>query len=180
MQNEITFHETKKRGRKAIEVTPLELQTAISLLEGGTSFANRSLLWEAVEDSEWAKKQSPRPLTGPTAMLMAKKHNLTINTPMGQRGRQKGCGPIPNAGRKARNLPDNVASALRKTFPLSMTTANDRPFKAIGKIVNKVISGSLKAAVKLKCLDCTNIQPVEIRNCECIDCPLWSFRPYKA
>lgn len=31
-------------------------------------------------------------------------------------------------------------------------------------------------AIRLKCLDCTCDQPVEVRNCPCTDCPLWRFR----
>ena len=38
---------------------------------------------------------------------------------------------------------------------------------------------SRRLAIKLKCLECSNYQQAEIRNCQCIDCALYIFRPYK-
>jgi hypothetical protein len=35
---------------------------------------------------------------------------------------------------------------------------------------------SLKQAVKRKCLDCSNWQPGEVRECPAALCPLWNFR----
>ena len=37
---------------------------------------------------------------------------------------------------------------------------------------------SLAAAVKSKCLDCSCWQSVEIKNCQCVACPLFEVRPY--
>lgn len=31
-------------------------------------------------------------------------------------------------------------------------------------------------AIRAKCLDCSNYQPSEIRNCEITDCALWPYR----
>jgi hypothetical protein len=36
---------------------------------------------------------------------------------------------------------------------------------------------SMRAAVDVKCADCTNWQNVEIRECPVICCPLWAYRP---
>lgn len=179
--------ENKKRGRKAIDVTPVELQWLIKELEQlqpEGKFPNRSALWAAIENFPWSKDRKPRPLTGQVAMTIAKKFNIAINTPVGKRGRQKGCTTIPNAGNKRKTISPEAEVALRGAFPLGMVTGyggdRDKPFKSLPKIVENTIKGKLRAAVKLKCLECTNIQPVEIRNCTCIECPLWSFRPYKA
>ena len=38
---------------------------------------------------------------------------------------------------------------------------------------------SRKAAVTAKCLECTCIQRIEVKNCPVVQCPLWEFRPYK-
>ena len=44
----------------------------------------------------------------------------------------------------------------------------------------KAMAGKSKAAaVKAKCLDCTNWQRVEITNCPCEACPLYLYRPFK-
>jgi hypothetical protein len=37
---------------------------------------------------------------------------------------------------------------------------------------------SRAAAVKAKCLDCSNFQRVEIEHCPAKSCPLWQIRPY--
>jgi hypothetical protein len=50
------------------------------------------------------------------------------------------------------------------------------------KLVDKVKNGSLKAAVKLKCLDCCGFETQakkEVRLCNIQECSLWAFRPYK-
>lgn len=172
----------QNRGRKPTSASPFELQAAINLLESLKTFTTRSQLWKEIEESEWAKNQIPRPLSAQTAMAMAKKNNLTIVTPIGHRGKVKGCSAVPNTGTRNRGIPENAAIALKKAFPLGMVTGygeNDRPLKILAKVVNKTIGGSMRNAVKLKCLDCTNIQPIEIKNCSCMECPLWAFRPYK-
>lgn len=30
--------------------------------------------------------------------------------------------------------------------------------------------------IRLKCLDCTGNQPLQIKACPCLECPLWKFR----
>jgi len=45
--------------------------------------------------------------------------------------------------------------------------------------VKACTTNSLRKAVNAKCLDCTNYQRIEIRECPVIDCPLWSHRPYQ-
>jgi len=43
-----------------------------------------------------------------------------------------------------------------------------------------VSSRSRAAAIKAKCLDCTNFQRVEITNCPVDTCPLWLYRGYRS
>jgi hypothetical protein len=47
------------------------------------------------------------------------------------------------------------------------------------KTVAKAGGGSLKARVKLMCLDCCNWEKGEVAHCEIKTCPLWDVRPYK-
>ena len=157
-----------RRGRKPNPISPFELQVAIQTLEfqqPENKFANRSALWAALQASDWAKNQ-PTPMSAQTAMVMAKKYDAIINTPLGKRGRQKGCAPVMGGGRKRKDIPEVAASAMRKLFPLKM------------KAVDRAIKGSFKAAIKLKCLDCTCNDIVEVRECPMVDCPLWAFRGY--
>lgn len=157
------------RGRKPIEINREELQMAIRALENQNSFPNRTALWEALEATDWAKAQSPRPLTRQVAMIKAEQLGLEIKTPKGRRGREKGCGPIVG-GRKKRKMSEEAANTLINGIPLE-----HRP--RLMKTAQRAINGSRKAADKLKCEDCCNYQPSEIRLCELMSCSLWSFRP---
>lgn len=48
------------------------------------------------------------------------------------------------------------------------------------KIYDKAVSGkSLRAAINAQCLDCTGDEYKEVRNCTCLECPLWAVRPYQ-
>lgn len=161
-----------KRGRKGIEVTAQELQSALSILESsqeGGCFPTRNALWAALEQTEWAKTRSPRPLTAQVAMLMAKKHNTTIATPVGRRGRQKGCAPISvKGGRKRKQLSPEQAKFLYDNTP-----------KKFHKIVDKIVAGSMKARIKRNCLECCGWEREEARNCGITSCSFYAVRAYR-
>jgi hypothetical protein len=153
------------RGRKPIPVVKETFQDIVSLLETTNTFGNRSALWSAVADTEWAKGIG---LSAQVAMLKAKTLGLVIKTPLGQKGRQKGCGPVKNVGKRSRKtmaLP--VIESLKKEYP-SMHTKIDR-----------AAAGSLKAAIGMKCLDCSNGGKKEVSLCPIETCPLWHVRPYQ-
>jgi hypothetical protein len=46
-------------------------------------------------------------------------------------------------------------------------------------IIDQAEKGSLPAAIKLMCLDCTCWQRKEIRDCEIVRCPMYPHRPYQ-
>lgn len=160
------------RGRKPIEVTPVELQEVIRQVESTApdgKFPNRSALWQAIEQTVWAKSRQPRPLTAQVAMLIAQKNNLVMNTVPGLKGRQKGCGPVPGAGKRKRKETDaEIIIALKNAVP-----------KGYEKTVARACAGSMKAAIKLKCLDCVCFERKEVALCTIKDCSLYNFRPYK-
>ncbi len=161
-----------QRGRKAIAVTPAELQEQIQTLEAmqpDGKFASRSALWQALSNTTWAKTRQPRPLSEQVAMIMAKNNNLVILTPVGRRGREKGCAPINTGGKRQRRLmPLHILTALKQDTPASLH-----------KVCDKAAGGSLRAAVKLKCLDCSCGVMKEVALCTIKSCPLYHFRPYK-
>ena len=159
------------RGRKRIEITSVQLQDAIRELERAQpdgKFPNRSALWAALEATEWAKSRTPRPLTAQVAMVLAKHSDLTIQTPVGMRGRQKGCGPVSVGPRKRKGVNSDILSALKSGMP-----------EKYHPIADKAAKGSLKAVIKLKCLDCCNWQQREVALCTVTACPNWGYRPYK-
>lgn len=153
------------RGRKPIPVVKEVFQDIVTLLETTKGFATRSALWSAVADTEWAKNIG---LSPQVAMLKAKTFGLTIKTPVGQRGRMKGSGPVPNAGkRRSKTMALPVVEALKKEFPTMH-----------GKI-DRAAAGSMKAAIGMKCLDCSNGGKKEVALCPIDTCPLWHLRPYQ-
>jgi hypothetical protein len=47
-------------------------------------------------------------------------------------------------------------------------------------VFKKAYSGvSMAAGVKAKCLECSNLQKTEVRDCQIEGCPLWRYRPYR-
>lgn len=153
-------------GRKPIQIDPKELQATIDTLEASNEFSSLAKLWEAVEQTEWAKTREPRPLTNQVAAILARKFALSIKTKAGKKG---GIITVPHERkpRTKRILSDDIKANLKKQFPEHEKT------------VDRLASGSMKAAVKLKCLDCCCGSKKEIALCGTKDCPLWNFRPYK-
>lgn len=170
------------RGRKPIEVSKEGLQKAIAELEASQTFPNRSALWLAVENSEFAKSCQPRPLKGQVAMLKAEEFNLEIKTPKGLRGKTKGSGPVVGGGRKKKVFSFENVEKVLKAIPTRSTEPSDSSCvtrETLAKTIEKFRSGSLKAAVKLMCLSCSNWSKKEVRVCNIQSCPLHLFRPYK-
>ena len=161
--------EVKARGRKPIELDKTEFQAVVTAVEqGSTPPRTRSELWQAVASTDWAKGRSPRPLTAQVAMMKADEMGLVIVTPKGKRGRTKGEKPL-NGGRK------------KKVFSTTLMQAaipSEERIK-LEKAIAKAGNGSLKACIKLKCLDCTNWEKKEVALCQATECPLWNVRPYK-
>lgn len=160
------------RGRKPIVIDQREMQAVVSKCESESSFKNRTELWNAIAATEWARTMQPRPLTAQVAMIKADELGIEIKTPKGLRGRAKGSAPINTGGRKKKVFSAEQRDALISGIPL------DQREKLI-KTIDRACNGSMKAAVKLKCLDCTNWQKQEVADCTIVDCSLHSFRPYK-
>lgn len=152
-------------GRVKIEIDKSALVAVINKLESAKKFDNRSQLFNAVSEE--------MNISASLVMLRIKEFNIELKTPVGKRGRAKGT-VISDSQKKAmqegrKNKAKIIVNvdSLRKNFPENYTG-----------LLNKLETGSLAAAIKAKCLDCTNFQTVEIKNCQCVACPLFSFRPY--
>jgi hypothetical protein len=72
-------------------------------------------------------------------------------------------------------------AAFGETFARQRAEYSRHPHKRIGlPLVDQVEKqGSLTAAVKLMCLDCSGWVKPEIRDCVIVECPLFPFRPYQ-
>lgn len=147
--------------KQAIQINREDFQNVISSLELSGGFTSRSALWSAIEGSNWAKQLSPRPLTAQVAMLKAREFNLDIKTPLGRKGAAKG-----------------VVRPQRKRISLALIGDVKVPEKYKG-LANRLAQGSLKAGIKLKCLDCSAWVSKEVRNCQVNSCPLFPIRPFQ-
>jgi len=83
-----------------------------------------------------------------------------------QAGRQK-----PKIAKTPIELTDMQRKDLRKVqehYSMALET-----FRKAYKGVSKA------SAIKAKCLECTNLQYAEVRDCTISGCPLWPYRPYR-
>lgn len=172
-------------GRKAIQIDKVELQEKISLLESmqpNGKFPNRSALWVALSNTTWAKSRDPRPLTGQVAYNLAKKYNITLATPVGERGIRKGQ-IIPGRGRKkgGNRIPLEVIDRLRETIPVTITIGNRKVAvrAKLEKTLQAFANGSRKAGDKLHCMECGGWDSNEVRHCRVTRCFLHPLRPYQ-
>jgi hypothetical protein len=157
--------------RTAIPVDMPKLKQAIEQLETaqpGGVFPNRSALWDAVANHSYAKGIG---LSAQVAMLRCKKEGYNPKTPVGLRGRQKGCAPVQRTGtsRKRKRIPMDMVDVIKKTMPESMH-----------RRIDAAANGSLKAAVGVFCVQCSGNSKKEAAQCVIRSCPLWGFRPFQA
>jgi hypothetical protein len=71
-------------------------------------------------------------------------------------------------------------AAYAQTFARQRAEYSRHQHKLIGlPLVDKVEQGSMAAAVKLMCLECSSWVKAEIRDCVIHQCPLYPFRPFQ-
>ncbi len=152
------------RGRKKLVLDRAEFQAVINELESRQNFNTRSELCMAIEETDFAKRQKPRPLTWSVAMARIKDMGIECKTQNRQR-KQKLSSPCVTSERM---------SSHSKTFRLL-----EKEYPAYKSLIARAAKGSLRAVIKLKCLDCTCGQKREIKYCQCFACPLYPQRPFQ-
>lgn len=160
-------------GKKTVEIDKQLLESVINKLEESATYANRTELYAAtasVLHTEYSYK-----LFSPAwVYLRVKALDIKLKTPEGRKG-------VPNGEALKKWREEGKTKPQRKvddSTPLIkyFTKEEKGKYLALAKSVKK---GSLKAAVKLKCIECSNFQKDEIKNCQVFTCPLWPVRPYK-
>ena len=153
--------------RKEIPCDERRLREAIADLEHGGPLENLNKLHIAAANR---MVEAGYPLVTPAiVMLRIKGWNIPTKTVKGKRGRAIGSGPVVRKPRESGKL---------------VRLFNYVPDK-YRKLVKRIEAGSLKAAIKLKCMDCQGFETSApgltqiIRECPCTDCPLHSVRPYR-
>src|SRR5579885_1464653 len=127
-------------GRTAIVLDRDELQNAVNQAEATQTFGTLAELWRVVA------KRLNTGLSHQSVALKAKQLGVTHKTVAGRLGGGK---------RKSCPMPLPMADKLRKNFPPSLQTTVERAAK-----------GSLRAAVKLHCLECSGGVRSEVANCQ--------------
>ena len=161
-----------------------KLVNAIHKAEINGALKNLDLLWIAACEI-YNFSNPPKEITKSVVMLRAKEWKIETKTKPGKKGRASGI-PLSDeqkaamqAGRGVRKSRSEKFSSnpkLVNSFKLLRKQTPERYSPLINRIVNK---GSMKAAVTLKCLECSAYQPSEIKLCVCTSCPLYAFRPYQ-
>ena len=161
------------RGRKKLNIDKSEFQRIVDQLESQREYTNPSELWKAVEATEWAKAQQPRPLTAAVAYLRARDFGIVTKTKPGKRGgtmtgeriAKMHSGPRRSRKEKMAGFATTF-SQMRKEYPQTLLP-----------IINRAENGSLRAAITLKCLECSGFVRSEARQCAVTDCSLFPHRP---
>lgn len=165
-------HGTSKQGKKKSKGKKAEPETPPV-----SPFTTRTQLFEAILQTEWAKTKIAEgvKLNPPNLYSMiVVKHQIPLLTMPGKKGRQKGVKVSNTRKRKGRN--EENYNAMMK----SLNMQSGRGISpALEKAADRAASGSMKAAIKLKCMDCCGHDKMMVKTCTSKDCALWTFRPYQ-
>ena len=82
---------------------------------------------------------------------------------------------------------DKTYGPLRKEYTVELAraekagdTSSAGALRIALKLVDRAEGGSIRAALGLKCMDCSNLDRAEIRHCQLNTCILYPLRPYQA
>ena len=161
------------------------MQAQVDTLEATQTFPSREALWRALAQTPWAKE---RGLTAKGLETKARRLGVVVRTPkaIGHRfvGGAAEPGPQPDqpdGEARGSSSESEKCGAVRKLAPQRLSLPLLRRVVPVRhhRLVDRVEAGSLRAAIDLKCLDCSDYQIAEVRHCTVTACPLHSVRPYQ-
>ena len=161
-------------GRASVVITQDALTSVISELESKSEFTNVSALCEAVCATEWAKNLKNSAGNAVTLQPQTVRNRIemfaiAIKTKPGKRGN-------PGvAGQTRERKPRSEKFAANDLVTQGLAAIRTNTPHGHKKLVDKIAAGSLKAAVRLKCLDCVNYEQSLIGDRSCLGCPLSVF-----
>jgi len=153
----------------AIPIDIERFKKEIELAESTQTFANQTALFEYIANTTWGKTAYKKPLTAAVLYLRYKQEALIIKTPKGKRGRAVGA----TINRKARK--DKLASNPKFKENIKLLK-RDNP-TAI-KTIDRLAGGSLKAAIRVNCLNCSGGDKKLAKTCAVINCAMYLFNPF--
>lgn len=157
--------------RPSIPVDKNRLAAAIATCEAKTQYTTRQQLWQDVALAYGSVSPA-------WVYLRAEELKLPVKTPKGKKGRQKG-DKVVTGVKTTRSEKFAKNNTILKAFDSLEKEVKQEQKGRFLPIFQRVKAGSMKAAVKLKCLDCTCYQTTEIKYCPCVACPLYAYRPYQ-
>lgn len=162
--------------KTAIEVNRDILNACINEAESSGPLSNRNELFEKVSSlyNFAATQKNLKPIKPGVVYLRVRDWNLPVKTPVGKRGRQPGVKIV--RGHRADRFAQDPSIVNSFNHLRAEVKKNEPRFLPI---VDRIQDGSMKAAVKLHCLECCDYKSAEVAQCTVVSCPLFAFRPYK-
>lgn len=174
--------------RTKIEINECMLKRIIQQCEAAKPYTARSALYEDVSSAynleNRVNSTGLKDINQQLVYLRVKELNIDLKTPVGKRGRSAGCVintgiKVPRADKIAKDKGAQVVLAnLRKELKTKYINDNKDNSRFL-PLVTKIEQGSMKAAIKLMCLQCSDYDTKEVAMCQCTTCPLHILRPYK-
>lgn len=177
-------------GRVGIKIDAGELKAQIEQAEASRTFKNESELFSFIVNTPWGKSQKDelgrvRELSPATIYQRVKQFKIPLKTVKGQRGN-------PNLGvkltteqkeEKVQGRPHYITSVGRiKADMVNHERSKDRDFNGLTpgrlNLLKRHAKGNVRAAVKLKCLECCCWEASEAARCQIVGCPLYLINPF--
>lgn len=163
-------------GRVAKIIEKDKLENIIKKLESENTYTTRSQLFMEVAD-KYSNLYGVS-FSHSCAAQRAKQYGIEIKTQMGERGAHLKGGNA-DALKKWRETGEvQIKTAKGNADSLIKLYSTEENGKYL-KLAKKVKRGSLKSAICLKCLECSNYKKEEIKNCPITTCALFPIRPYQ-
>jgi len=163
-------------------MTPVDrpkLEAALREAEKNGPLANMGELWKRVAEL-YNANPGVQQITFSVVLLRVKEWGIQVKTQPGRKG-----GPMSEEHKQAfavsrgKRTPRAEKMKEFKTFDLLRAELGKDNRRRFLPVVDAAEKGSLRAAIKLTCLDCCNWQTSEIKLCGIESCAMFPHRPYK-
>jgi hypothetical protein len=152
-------------GRKPITIDKAELQKNTTETEEKFHPKNHTELWELLSKTDWAISHNYK---SGTLKKYAKIYEIQLQTAKGSKGNITNLSKSPPPRRKKLIVIENPEYYHKKYD------------KSLGEgCINKFLSGSMTAAVKINCYECSGYSKIAVSNCHITTCPMWNHRPWQ-
>lgn len=163
-------------GRVAKIIEKDKLENIIKKLESENTYTTRSQLFMEVAD-KYSNLYGVS-FSHSCAAQRAKQYGIEIKTQMGERGAHLKGGNA-DALKKWRETGEGQVKKPKISSPDFLAFWAKEEGGKFLKIAKSAARGSLKAKLKLKCIECAGCSLKEVALCHITTCPLWDTRPYQ-